>query len=65
MIAYLEYVNVPTKVGIAIILLFIVTQAVGELLELFGKVVPECVKVRKYFKRKRDEREQVSTMLHF
>lgn len=53
----------PTKVGIAIILLFVVTQVVGELLELFGKVVPEYVKVRKYFKRKKDEREQVSTTL--
>ena len=36
---------------------------VGELLELKGKVVPEFMKIRKYFKRKRDEkRENAETL---
>ena len=75
MIAYLEYLkenlNMPTKVGIIIILLFVVIQIVGELLEFKGKVVPEFVKIRKYFTRKKNEKiemkntlQQVQTLLN-
>lgn len=67
MIAYLEYLkenlNMPTKVGIIIILLFVVIQIVGELLEFKGKVVPEFVKIRKYFTRKKKEKEQTNQTL--
>lgn len=61
----------PIKVGIIIILLFVITQIVGELLELKGKVVPEFIKIRKYFTRKNDEKvemkktlQQVQTLLN-
>lgn len=67
MIAYLEYLkenlNMPTKVGIIIVLLFVVMQLVGELLEFKGKVVPEFVKIRKYFTRKKKEKEQMNQTL--
>ena len=61
----------PTKVGIIIIILFVVMQLVGELLEFKGKVVPEFVKIRKYFTRKKKEKmemrdtlQQVQTLLN-
>lgn len=57
MIEYIEYLNVPTKVALSIVALFLITQVVGELMELQGKVVPEFVKIRKYFSRKKQERE--------
>lgn len=57
MISYIEYLNVPTKIAIAIIALFLIMQLFGEILEFKGKVVPEFVKVRKYFFRKKQERE--------
>ena len=57
MITYVEYLNVPAKVAIAIISLFLLMQLVGEILEFKGKVVPEFVKIRKYFTRKKKERE--------
>lgn len=63
MIAYLEYLNMPQKIGIAIILLFVITQIVGEILELMGKVVPEFVKIRKYFTRKKNEKAQMRITL--
>lgn len=63
MIAYLEYINVPTKIGLIIILLFVIMQIVGELLECKGKVVPEFVKIRKYFTRKKKEKEQINKTL--
>ena len=52
MLSYIEYLNLPAKVAIALVGLFLLLQIVGEVLELKGKVVPEFVKVRKYFKRK-------------
>lgn len=57
MISYIEYIDLPSKVGISIICLFVVIQVVGEILEFKGKVVPEFVKIRKYFSRKRRERQ--------
>lgn len=61
----------PTKVGIVIILLFVIMQIVGEILEFKGKVVPEFVKIRKYFTRKKQEKtemqqtlQQVQTLLN-
>lgn len=63
MINYLEYLNTPTKVGAAIILAFVVMQIIGEILEFKGKIVPEFVKVRKYFIRKRQEKERINETL--
>ena len=63
MIAYFTYLNMPTRIGVVIILLFVVSQVVGELLELCGKVAPEIIKIRKFFKRKKDEKEQINTTL--
>ena len=57
MISYIEYIDLPSKVGISIICLFVVIQVIGEILEFKGKVVPEFVKIRKYFSRKRRERQ--------
>ena len=57
MIEYIEYLNVPTKVALSIVALFLITQVVGELMEVQGTVVPEFVKIRKYFSRKKQERE--------
>ena len=57
MIDYIEYLYLPTKIAIAIVALFLIMQIVGEFLEFKGKVVPEFVKIRKRFARKRRERE--------
>ena len=48
----------PTKVGVAFVGIFLIAQVIGELLELMGKAVPECIKVRKYFSRRRQEKKQ-------
>lgn len=63
MIDYIEFLNVPTAVAIAIIGLFLVLQIVGELLEIKGKVVPEFVKIRKYFIRKNKEKSEAAQTL--
>ena len=53
----------PEKVGIVIIALFVIVQIIGELLEFKGKVVPEFIKIRKYFTRKKKEKEQMRETL--
>lgn len=63
MINYLEYLNTPTKIGALIIFAFLVMQIIGEILEFKGKIVPEFVKVRKYFARKNQERAQINDTL--
>lgn len=66
LINYIEYLNLPTKLAIGIVALFLASQILGEILEIKGKVVPECIKLRKYFKHKKQEREtlkQVPEML--
>jgi hypothetical protein len=63
MVNYLEYLNAPTKIGAAIILAFVIMQIIGEILEFKGKIVPEYLKVRKYFTRKRQERVQIAETL--
>lgn len=57
MLNYVEYLNMPAKVGIILAAVFLVMNIIGELLEFKGKVVPEFVKIRKYFARKKKERE--------
>lgn len=63
MISYLEYLNAPTKVGFAIIACFIIMQVVGEILEFKGKVVPEFLKIRKFFSRRKAEKEEIRSMM--
>lgn len=53
----------PTKVAIVIIGVFFVLQIIGELLEFKGKVVPEFIKVRKYFARKKKEKAEAAQTL--
>ena len=63
MLGYLEYLKLPAVVAGAIVGILLVANLVGELLELKGKVVPEFMKLRKRWKRKREEkREQAETL---
>lgn len=60
MINYVEFLNIPAKVAIVIIAVFFGIQIIGEILEFKGKIVPEIFKIRKYFKRKKQERQALS-----
>lgn len=59
MLQFIEYLNLPAKVAVVLVGAFLIMQVIGELLEFKGKIVPEFVKVRKYFKRKKQEKKQV------
>lgn len=59
----LEYLKAPAGIISAILIIFVIMQIVGEILEFKGKVVPEIIKIRKYFKRKRREKKQARMLL--
>lgn len=62
MLSMLEFLKVPQNFMFVVICAFCIMQAVGEILEFKGKVVPEAIKIRKYFKRKKEERKTIAQM---
>lgn len=63
MLSYIEYLNMPTKIAAILVGIFLVLQIIGELLEFKGKIVPEFLKVRKYFSRRKQERKETEKVL--
>lgn len=62
MINFVEYLGLPTTIAVSIVGVFFIVQVIGELLEFKGKVVPEFIKIRKYFDRKKKERFALTKM---
>lgn len=66
MLGYIEYIvdqlGVPMTVFIGLVVVLFFMNLIGEFLEFKGKVVPEFVKIRKYFKRKKTERETLQKL---
>ena len=67
MLSNLEYliktIGLPESIAIAVIIILVITNAIGELLEFKGKIVPEFVKMRKFFSRKKQERNETAATL--
>lgn len=63
MIAFIDYLSLPHKVGLAVIAAIFFMQVIGELLEFKGKIVPEWMKVRKFFSRRKAERAEIAKTL--
>lgn len=59
MLNYIEYLNVPSQIAIALIAVLFVLQLIGEFLSFKGKAVPEIMSIRKYFSRKKYERKVI------
>ena len=62
MLNYIDYLNVPTKLAICLVGIILFINVIGEILEFKGKAAPEFLKMRKYFARKKKERETLSKM---
>lgn len=58
MLNYIEYLNIPLQIAIVLVVVFFSMQIIGEFLEFKGKVVPEFLKIRKYFARKKAEKAE-------
>lgn len=54
----IEFLGIPATIAIILVGIFLILQVIGELCELKGKIVPEFMKIRKYFKRKKQEKKE-------
>lgn len=61
---FIEYFSdkIPLAIVMALMLCFGVMQGIGEILEFKGRIVPEFMKIRKRFARKKKEKEALSQM---
>ena len=57
---FCQYYDLPVVILAGFAIVWLVMNVIGELLEFKGKVVPECMKIRKYFARKKQERETLA-----
>ena len=62
MVAYMEILGIPLSMIVVIVAVLFTINIIGELLEFKGKAVPEFIKFRKYFARKKTERETLGRM---
>lgn len=67
MTSYIEFlqkqIGLPGVIATAVIIIFFILQIIGELLEFKGKVVPEVFKIRKFFQRRKAEKQEVQTTI--
>lgn len=63
LISGIEFLGLPATIAMALVGLFLILQVVGEVLEFSGKAVPDFIKVRNYFKRKKDEKKEAEKIL--
>lgn len=62
MISYIEYLRIPTFIGLVIIGFLCFLQIAGAILEFRGKVVPEIMSIKKYIQRKKQEKKVLSEL---
>ena len=63
LISGIEFLGIPAIIATVLVGIFFILQIIGKILEVKGKVVPEFLNVRKYFKRKKQEREEMRRMV--
>lgn len=62
MLSYIEYLKLPTKIAFILVGVLLIMQVIGEIIEFKGKSAPEILKIRKYFARKKKERQALAKM---
>lgn len=65
MLGYIEYLGVPASIAIILVGILLFLQLIGEFLEFKGKIVPEFMKIRKYFARRKKEKEALHKVVNF
>ncbi len=63
MVSLVEYLGIPATIAMLIVAAYLIMQLIGEFVELCGKVVPEFFKIRKYFKRRKKEKEEMQNTI--
>lgn len=59
----MEFLKIPATIAVILIGQFLLLQIIGEFCEFKGKVVPEFLKIRKYFHRKKEAKVKQKELL--
>lgn len=62
LLQYLEYLKTPAWLIIGILVLLVVANVIGTILDLKGKVVPEYMNIRGYIRRKKAEKNALQSL---
>lgn len=60
MLDYMEVLGLPAAVVLALVSVFFLMQVIGGILEFKGKTAPEIMRIKKYFKKRKEEREIIA-----
>lgn len=60
---FIEFFKIVGPWASGILGAWVVINVIGEICELKGKVVPEFMKIRKYFKRRKEEKQKAKNLL--
>lgn len=60
---FIEFFKIVGPWASGILGAWVVINVIGEICELKGKVVPEFMKIRKYFKRRKEEKQKTKNLL--
>lgn len=67
MLSYLQFlteqIGLPSVVCICVVILLVILNVIGEILDAKNKIVPEFMKLRTHFKNKKTEREETAKIL--
>ena len=59
----IEFLGIPAWIAIAIVGVLLVIEIIGCILDFKGKVVPEIINIRGYFRRKKKEKAEIAKTL--
>ena len=59
----LEFFKITGPWAAVLLGVWIVLNIIGEILEKKNKIVPEFMKIRKYFKRKKEEKQEMKNFI--
>lgn len=62
MLDSMEYLGVSTTIIAIVVAIFLFMQIIGAIIEFKGKTAPEVFKIKKYFARKKKEREMIMSL---
>lgn len=63
MVSFIEYLKLPAAIGCVIVVVFMIMQIIGGILDFEGKAVPAVMNIRKHFAHKRQEKKEASETL--
>lgn len=59
----IEFLGIPATIAVILVGLYLIINIIGCILDFKGKVVPEIINFRRYFRRKKEKKEKQEKLL--